>query len=56
MVRKNDSAFRLVADRTLALIFQNGDIGDIYRRWFGQWQPDPPPLVKALFDIESLGP
>jgi len=56
MVRKNDSGFRLIADRTLALIFQNGDIGEIYRRWFGQWQPDPPPLVKALYDIESLGP
>jgi ABC-type amino acid transport substrate-binding protein len=56
MVRQNDPAFRLLADRTLALIFQNDDIVRIYDRWFGQWQPDPPPLLRALYDIESLGP
>jgi glutamate/aspartate transport system substrate-binding protein len=56
MVRKNDAAFRLIADRTLALIFQSEDIVRIYDRWFGAWQPDPPPLLRALYDIESLGP
>lgn len=56
MVRKNDAAFRLVADRTLAYLFQSGDIGDIYRRWFGQWRDDPTPLLSALFSIESLAP
>jgi ABC-type amino acid transport substrate-binding protein len=56
MVRQNDAAFRLLADRTLALIFQNGEITKIYDRWFGQWQPEPPPLLRALYDIESLGP
>lgn len=56
MVRQNDAAFRLLADRTLALIFQSDDIVKIYDRWFGQWQPDPPPLLRALYDIESLGP
>lgn len=56
MVRKDDSAFRLVADRALALIYQNGDIVDIYRRWFGQWQQDPPTLVQAMYNIESLAP
>jgi len=56
MVRQNDAAFRLVADRTLALIFQSDDIVRIYDRWFGQWQADPPPLLRALYDIESLGP
>ena len=56
MVRQNDAAFRLLADRTLALIFQNGDITKIYARWFGKWQAEPPPLLRALYDIESLGP
>jgi glutamate/aspartate transport system substrate-binding protein len=56
MVRQNDPAFRLIADRTLALIFQSDDIVKIYDRWFGQWQPDPPPLLRALYDIQSLGP
>jgi ABC-type amino acid transport substrate-binding protein len=56
MVRQNDAAFRLLADRTLALVYQSDDIVNIYDRWFGQWQPDPPPLLRALYDIESLGP
>jgi glutamate/aspartate transport system substrate-binding protein len=56
MVRQNDAAFRLIADRTLALIYQSDDIVKIYDRWFGQWQADPPVLVRALYDIESLGP
>jgi ABC-type amino acid transport substrate-binding protein len=56
MVRQNDAAFRLIADRTLALMFQNGDITKIYDRWFGQWQPEPPALLRALYDIESLAP
>jgi ABC-type amino acid transport substrate-binding protein len=56
MVRQNDAAFRLLADRTLALIFLNGDIMKIYARWFGKWHPEPPALLRALYDIESLGP
>ena len=56
MVRQNDAAFRLLADRTLALTFQNGDITKIYARWFGQWQAEPPPLLRTLYEIESLGP
>ena len=56
MVRQNDAAFRLLADRTLALVFLNGDIIKIYDRWFGQWQAEPPPLLRALYEIESLGP
>jgi glutamate/aspartate transport system substrate-binding protein len=36
MVRRNDSAFRLVANRTLARIYRSGDIGPIYAKWFSQ--------------------
>ena len=35
MLRRNDSAFRLVADQTLAGLFRSGEIKDIYRNWFG---------------------
>jgi glutamate/aspartate transport system substrate-binding protein len=56
MVRQNDAAFRLLADRSLALVFLNGDILKIYERWFGKWQAEPPPLLRALYEIESLGP
>ena len=56
MLRQNDAAFRLVADRALALAFQSDDIVRIYDRWFGMWQQEPPSLLRALYDIQSLGP
>lgn len=56
MLRQNDAAFRLVADRALALVFQSDEIVNIYDRWFGAWQAEPPMLLRALYDIQSLGP
>ena len=35
MVRRDDSAFRLVANRALARIYRSGAIGAIYAKWFG---------------------
>jgi glutamate/aspartate transport system substrate-binding protein len=57
MVRQNEAAFRLVADRTLAYLYQSGAIADLYRRWFGKNGEDhPPPLLSSLFAIQSLAP
>ena len=35
MVRRDDSAFRFVANRALARIYRSGAIGAIYAKWFG---------------------
>ena len=35
MVRRDDSAFRLVANRALARIYRSPAIGAIYGKWFG---------------------
>lgn len=35
MLRRNDSAFRLVTNRALARIYRSGDIVPIYSKWFG---------------------
>jgi glutamate/aspartate transport system substrate-binding protein len=56
MVRKNNAAFRLIADRTLAGIYQSDDILKIWQQWFGQWSPKPPPVVKLTYAIEALQP
>jgi glutamate/aspartate transport system substrate-binding protein len=56
MVRKNDADFRLIADRTLALVYQDGEIIEIWRRWFGDWAAEPPVLLRAMYAIESLVP
>ncbi len=34
MLRRNDSAFRLVANRALARVYRSGDIVPIYSKWF----------------------
>lgn len=35
MLRRNDSAFRLVANRALARLYRSGDIVPIFSKWFG---------------------
>ena len=45
MVRRNDSAFRLVANRTLARLYRSGDISPIFGRWFGMLGKPSPGLV-----------
>lgn len=45
MVRRNDSAFRLVANRTLARIYRSGDIGPIFGKWFSALGKPSPGLV-----------
>jgi glutamate/aspartate transport system substrate-binding protein len=52
MVRRNDSAFRLVANRTLARIYRSGDIGQIFSRWFGVLGKPSPGLV-VMFGVLS---
>ena len=45
MVRRNDSAFRLVANRTLARIYRSGDIGPIFSKWFAMLGRPSPGIV-----------
>ena len=52
MVRRNDSAFRLVANRTLARLYRSGDIAPIYDRWFAALGKPGPGLV-FMFRIFS---
>jgi ABC-type amino acid transport substrate-binding protein len=54
MVRKNDAAFRLVADRALAQTYKSGQIWEVYKRWFGQWNVKPGPALMALYALQSL--
>ena len=36
VVRRDDSAFRLVVNRALAQVYRTGQIEQMYNRWFGQ--------------------
>ncbi|HTS92177.1 MAG TPA: amino acid ABC transporter substrate-binding protein [Stellaceae bacterium] len=56
MVRRNDADFRLLADRTLAFIYQNGEIEGIWGKWFGTWVVRPPTLLRIMYAMEALAP
>ena len=53
MVRRDDAAFRLVANRTLARLYRSGAIGPIYGKWFGGLGKPSPGLV-LMYAIEGL--
>jgi len=45
MIRKDDPAFKKLADDTLAGLMKSGEIGKIYDKWFVQ--PIPPKNTKV---------
>jgi len=53
MLRRDDSAFRLVANRTLARIYRSGAIGQIYAKWFGALGKPTPALV-LMYALQGL--
>jgi ABC-type amino acid transport substrate-binding protein len=53
MVRRDDSAFRLVANRALARLYRSGAIGAIYARWFGVMGKPTPALV-LMYALQGL--
>ena len=52
-VRRNDSEFRLVADSVLAKLNRTGQISPIYKSWFGKFTKKVPPLLEAMFLLNS---
>jgi ABC-type amino acid transport substrate-binding protein len=44
-VRRNDSAFRLIANTALARLYRSGDVIAIFDRWFGKLGKPSPALV-----------
>jgi ABC-type amino acid transport substrate-binding protein len=53
MVRRDDSAFRLVANRALARIYRSGAIGAIYAKWFGALG-NPTPALVLMYALQGL--
>ncbi len=54
MLRRDDSAFRLVVNRTLANLMRSGEIRKIYDKWFQPMGVPMSPLLKAAFEIQAL--
>lgn len=54
MLPRNDSAFRLVVNRTLSGLYRSGAIVDLYRKWFGPVGAPATDLLEAAFIIQAL--
>jgi len=53
MVRRNDSAFRLIANRTLAALYRSGDIVEVYRKWFGDMGA-PGSILQVMYLLHGV--
>lgn len=54
MVRRDDSEFRLLVNKTLSEIFRSGEINGIYDKWFLPLGVPATDLLKAAFEIQAL--
>lgn len=54
MMRRDDSAFRLVVDRTLARLFRSGEIFQLYGKWFDPMGVPTNVLLEAAFAIQAI--
>ena len=54
MVRRDDSEFRLLVNKTLSDIFRSGEINDIYDKWFLPLNVPSTDLLRAAFQIQAL--
>ncbi len=52
-VKRDAASFRLVADRTLSQLNRSKKINAIYGKWFGQFSPEVPLLLKALYKLHT---
>jgi ABC-type amino acid transport substrate-binding protein len=53
MVRRDDSAFRFVANRALARIYRSGAVGALYAKWFAPLGKPTPALV-LMYALQGL--
>lgn len=52
-VRRNDSDFRLLADSVLSQLNRSGQITPIYSKWIGEFTEEMPPLLEAMYILNS---
>ena len=54
VVRRDDSDFRLVANRALAQLYRTGQIEPLYDQWFGKSGIKPSPVLNAMYVLQAL--
>lgn len=54
MMRRDDSTFHLLVNKTLADLFRSGEIMKLYSKWFDPIGVPISPLLKAAFELQAL--
>lgn len=54
MLPRDDSAFRLVVNATLADLFRSGEVNQMYAKWFDPLGVPVSPLMKAAFELQAF--
>jgi glutamate/aspartate transport system substrate-binding protein len=54
MIRRDDSAFKLVANRTLAMIYRSGEVYPMFKRHFDPFGIPMTPAVDWTFKLNSM--
>jgi glutamate/aspartate transport system substrate-binding protein len=54
VVRRDDSAFRLVGNKVLVGLFRSGEINQIYEKWMSKIHMPMSPMLKILFEAQAI--
>jgi glutamate/aspartate transport system substrate-binding protein len=54
MLPRDDSAMRLVVNRTLARLFRSGEVEKMYAKWFDPLGMSINPLLKAAYELQAF--
>lgn len=53
-LRRNDADFRLVVNRSIAQLYRSGAYADIFYKWIGRIGIDVPPVLAAMYQLNSI--
>ncbi len=54
VVRRNDADFRLVANKAITQIYRSGQHIQIFNRWIGRIGIRPPPILVAMYQLNTI--
>ena len=54
VLRRNDADFRLVVDRSIAQLYRSGANAEIFYKWIGRIGIDVPPVLAAMYQLNSI--
>ena len=54
VVRRNDADFRLVANKAITQLYRSGQHIDIFQKWIGRIGIQPPQILIAMYQLNTL--